>query len=127
MSVFINASRRCWKLNKNSLSLSEFEKKGIAMRFEESITAQFLSQHFAYQTPVHHHRLMSMLINASRRCWKLNENSLSSSEFEKKGIAMRCEESITAQFHSQHFAYQTPVHHHRLMSMLINASVAVGN
>ena len=68
------------------------------MRCEETITVQFLSQHFAYRTPIHRHRLMSMLINASRHCWKLNKNSLSLSEFEKKGIAMRCQETITAQF-----------------------------
>ena len=30
VSVFINASRRCRKLNENSLSLSEFKTKGIA-------------------------------------------------------------------------------------------------
>ena len=28
VSVFKNASRRCWKLNENSLSLSEFKKGG---------------------------------------------------------------------------------------------------
>ena len=32
VSVFINASRGCRKLNENSLSLSEFWKRGIAMR-----------------------------------------------------------------------------------------------
>ena len=31
MSVFINSSHHCWKLNENSLSLSKFQKRGIAM------------------------------------------------------------------------------------------------
>ena len=30
VSVFINASRRCRKLNENSLSLSEFKTRGVA-------------------------------------------------------------------------------------------------
>ena len=43
-------------MNKNPLSLSEFKKRGIAMRCKETITVlQFLSEHFAYQTPIHHH------------------------------------------------------------------------
>ena len=44
VSVFVNASRRCLKLNENSLSLSEFLRTGIAMRCKETITVlQFLS------------------------------------------------------------------------------------
>ena len=40
-------------------------------------------------------RLMSVFINASRRCRKLIENYLSLSEFKKRRIAMRCKETLT--------------------------------
>ena len=44
VSVIINASRLCRKLNENSLSLLEFWKRGIAMHYKETITVlQFLS------------------------------------------------------------------------------------
>ena len=44
MSMFVNASRRCRELNKNSLSLLDFRKEGIAKRCKETITVlQFLS------------------------------------------------------------------------------------
>ena len=47
VSVFINASHCGRKLDKNSLSLSQFQKRGI----ETIRVLQFLSQHFAYWTP----------------------------------------------------------------------------
>ena len=37
---------------------------------------------------------VSVLINASHSCQKLNKNSLSMSEFEKRGIAMCCKETV---------------------------------
>ena len=40
-------------------------------------------------------RLVSVSLNASRRCQKLNKNPLSLSEFKKRGMAMRCKETIT--------------------------------
>ena len=44
MSMFVNASRCCRELNKNSLSLLNFRKEGIAKRCKETITVlQFLS------------------------------------------------------------------------------------
>ena len=42
----------------------------------------------------HLKRLVSVFINASRGCRKLNENSLSLSELWKRGIAMRCKELL---------------------------------
>ena len=42
--MFVNASRRCRELNKNSLSLLDFRKEGIAKHCKETITVlQFLS------------------------------------------------------------------------------------
>ena len=42
--MFVNASRCCRELNKNSLSLLNFRKEGIAKRCKETITVlQFLS------------------------------------------------------------------------------------
>lgn len=52
--MFVNASRCCRELNKNSLSLLNFRKEGIAKRCKETSTVlQFLSQQFAYGTPIH--------------------------------------------------------------------------
>ena len=38
MSVYISASYLCRKLKENSLSLSEFKKRGIALPYKETIT-----------------------------------------------------------------------------------------
>ena len=44
MSMGVNASRCCRELNKNSLSLLDFRKEGIAKRCKDTITVlQFLS------------------------------------------------------------------------------------
>ena len=39
-------------------------------------------------------RLMLAFINASHCCQKLNENSFSMLEIKKRGMAMRCKETI---------------------------------
>ena len=44
MSVFINASGCCQKLNQNALSLSKFWKRGIVMKWEETIYSSAISQ-----------------------------------------------------------------------------------
>ena len=83
--MFLNASCCCWKLNKNRLSLSEFKKRGIVICCKETITVlQFLSKHFAYQTPIHHHSQLTQFKGVHWSLLTLTRNILWTNKLAKR-------------------------------------------